>query len=567
MLKEFLQDLKNVYSAILEEKDEVDNFINRWEIEGFIGEFYEKIKNKEERKTTGSFYTPIEVVDYMVDELVNEIDNLNQIKILDPSCGGGYFLIRLYQKLASIGFEPNDIIKSLYGYDIDDNAIMITTLELFRNSKIVSKNILKKDFLIEDNNDYDFIIGNPPYLGHKMIDKQYRQKLNEKYKDVFQDKADLSYCFIKKSIDSLKDEGSLLFFTSRYLLEALYGDRIRQYILKSGFIDKIIDFYGIRFVKGAGVDTIIIDFVKGRERDNIKYYRLNKNAKLKGQEVFNDITYGTQKYSLFYNVNQNDLNKDGWIFVDKVGREIINKIRGVELATVCQSFQGIITGCDKAFIVKEEDVEENNIEKELLKRWIKNSNIDKFKISNSNEYIIYINEPIQEDRYPNAIKYIEKHREKLEQRRECKNGVRKWYQLQWGRKREDFEGEKIIYPYKSDKNRFAIDKGSFYSADVYSLKIDDMFKGLISYEFLVGVLNSRIYDYYIKTMAKKLGDDLYEYYPNKILKLKIPNYISEIDEIVREDIEVSQKLDKIDCLLCKHFGITEDEYQYIKNNI
>lgn len=567
MLKEFLQDLKYVYSAILEERDELDSFINKWEIEGFIGEFYEKIKNKEERKTTGSFYTPIEVVDYMVDELVIKIDNLSELKILDPSCGGGYFLIRLYQKLASSGYEPKDIIEALYGYDIDENAIMITTLELFRNSKIVSKNILKKDFLIEDKNNYDFIIGNPPYLGHKTIDKEYRKKLNEKYNDVFQDKADLSYCFIKKSIDSLKDKGSLLFFTSRYLLEALHGDGIRQYILNSGSIDKIIDFYGVRFVKGAGVDTIIIDFVKDGETDKIKYYRLNKNAKLKGKEVFDDITCVTQKYSAFYCVNKNDLNKDGWVFLDEVGRQIINKIRGIELGTICQSFQGIITGCDKAFIVNEKDIEENNIEKELLKRWIKNSNIDKFKTSNTNEYIIYINEPVQENRYPNAIKYIEKHREKLEQRRECKNGVRKWYQLQWGRKREDFEGKKIIYPYKSDKNRFAIDKGSFYSADVYSLKIDDMFKGLITYEFLVGVLNSRVYDFYIKTMAKKLGDNLYEYYPNKILKLKIPNYISEIEGIVKENIEIEEKLDRIDYLLCKHFGITEEEYQYIKKNI
>lgn len=567
MLKEFLEDLKDVYNRLMEGKDEVDIFINKWQIDGFIGEFYEKLKNKEERKTTGSFYTPFEVVEYMVDELVDKIDNLREVKILDPSCGGGYFLISLYNKLIAKGFNPNNIIESLYGYDIDENAIKITTIELYRRSKVLSKNILKKDFIIEDDNIYNFIIGNPPYLGHKMIDKEYRQKLNEKYKDVFQDKADLSYCFIKKAIDSLKSGGNLVFFTSRYLLEALHGEGIRKYILTSGSIDKIIDFYGVRFVKGAGVDTIIIDFVKDTNKNNIEYHRLNKNAKLMGKEVFKDIIDGTQKYSMCYDVNKFDLNKDGWVFLDQIGKNIINKIKGIELGVICQSFQGIITGCDKAFIVNEKEIEENSIEKKPLKIWIKNSNIDKFIVRDTNEYIIYINEPIQEDIYPNAIKYIEKHREKLEQRRECKNGVRKWYQLQWGRKKDDFEGEKIIYPYKSDRNRFAMDKGSFYSADVYSLKIDEMFKGLITYEFLVGVLNSRIYDFYIKTMAKKLGDDLYEYYPNKILKLKVPNYISDIDEVVTRDIEIEEKLDKIDFLLCRYFDITDDEYQYIKNNI
>ncbi|WDC85791.1 TaqI-like C-terminal specificity domain-containing protein [Caloramator sp. mosi_1] len=112
-----------------------------------------------------------------------------------------------------------------------------------------------------------------------------------------------------------------------------------------------------------------------------------------------------------------------------------------------------------------------------------------------------------------------------------------------------------MYPYKSNSNRFAIDEGSFYSADVYSLKINDMFKDIFSYEFIVGVLNSSIYEFYIKTMAKKLGDDLYEYYPNKILKLKIPNYIKEVEDVVKSSMDVKEKIETIDNILCRHFGV------------
>jgi adenine-specific DNA-methyltransferase len=91
----------------------------------------------------------------------------------------------------------------------------------------------------------------------------------------------------------------------------------------------------------------------------------------------------------------------------------------------------------------------------------------------------------------------------------------------------------------------------------------DMFKNSISYEFLVGVLNSSIYEFYIKTIAKKLGDDLYEYYPNKIMTLKIPEYIREIeDEVLNKNDDIRDRVDKI---LMKHFGITDDEYKVIKD--
>ncbi|WDC83673.1 N-6 DNA methylase [Caloramator sp. mosi_1] len=91
MLREFLDDLKDTYETILNGEDKVFKFIDKWSIDGYIGEFYERIKNKEERKTTGSFYTPKEIVDFIAKDLSHKIENLTDIKILDPSCGGDIF--------------------------------------------------------------------------------------------------------------------------------------------------------------------------------------------------------------------------------------------------------------------------------------------------------------------------------------------------------------------------------------------------------------------------------------------------------------------------------------------
>lgn len=77
-----------------------------------------------------------------------------------------------------------------------------------------------------------------------------------------------------------------------------------------------------------------------------------------------------------------------------------------------------------------------------------------------------------------------------------------------------------MFPYKSNSNKFAIDSGSYFSADIYciTLKRTDIF----NYNDLLYILNSTVYEFYFKTFAKKLGQDVYEYYPSNLMKLKIP---------------------------------------------
>ncbi|WDU81993.1 hypothetical protein [Caloramator sp. Dgby_cultured_2] len=85
------------------------------------------------------------------------------------------------------------------------------------------------------------------------------------------------------------------------------------------------------------------------------------------------------------------------------------------------------------------------IEDKLLKPWIKGKNIEKFKIINPDKCLIYSNLIDDEKGYRNALKHIEKYKEKLIKRRECQKGVRRWYELQWGRSMDLFEGKKLFF--------------------------------------------------------------------------------------------------------------------------
>lgn len=572
MLCDFINDIKEIYSKIKGgEKPDIESFRTKWNIKGDIGEAYELLHKKEDKKASGAYYTPCQVVEYMCDEIADKVDfkKAPHIRILDPACGSGAFLLCLFNKLfdkaknAGIKNPGAHILKyNLFGIDMDENALMITAVELYLKSGILTDNLYHEDYLFCKSRKYDIITGNPPYMGHKVLTGEYRKKLYNEFREVFSDKADFSYCFIKKSVDLLKKKGELLFFTSRYLLEAANGKNLREFIKIKCSIRCIIDFYGIRVVKGAGIDNIIIHLIKDGKGNEIDFFRFKGIAKEKGTEVFEDIAGKKNHYTSYVRVKQSSLNKDGWVFLNEIEKSAFDKIKGIELSAICRSYQGIITGCDDAFILDRNNYKELNIESSLLKPWIKSSSISKFNAAPAEELIIYSNLIDDTDKYPAAMEHISKYRAKLEKRRECLKGLKKWYYLQWERNMDIFEGRKIVFPFKSSSNRFAIDTGSYFSADVYALKIRDMFLNSISYEYIAKVLNSSIYEFYIKAISKKLGVDLYEYYPNKIMTIKIPLDIKEIEEISIDDAKAQKNIDMI---LISYFGISLDEYDAIRS--
>ena len=102
-----------------------------------------------------------------------------------------------------------------------------------------------------------------------------------------------------------------------------------------------------------------------------------KPINIKGKnknEFYNSIFLKNgNKYNSFL-LNKNKLNDKGWILIDEKQRNIINKIEErsfTHLSNICNSYQGVITGCDKAFVVSNDSALRENIEKNIIKPWIK----------------------------------------------------------------------------------------------------------------------------------------------------------------------------------------------------
>ena len=573
----------------------------------------------QDKKKNGIYYTPKGVVKYILNEILlnHDIVKNPEPKILDLSCGCGNFLLEVYKMLYKLIESNMDNIKSrygdnyiedinhhiitkcIYGIDIDKEAISILRNALKnkikhinneeKNISIINKNIscedaLKKNYYIK----FDYIVGNPPYVGHKMLDKNYKKFLYSEYKEVYKDKADLYFCFYKKSLELIKDNGKIGIITPRYFLESPSGKLLRNYLFYNSKIYKMIDLNGVNVFNNIGISTLIIIFKK-KQKEKIKEYNNNiitiyrtiedklSLYKINDlQEVINDDLLETIK------INQETLRQN-WIIANDKDRVFFNKIEekcDYRLEDIATSFQGIITGCDKAFILNKDDERINYIDKNLLNLWIKNKNVNQYIIEESNQRIIYSNDIEDINDYP----YIEEncfnlYKSKLKNRRECLKNLRKWYQLQWGREKSLFERKKIMYPYKSKNNRFGIDyNNSFCSADVYSFFIKEEYNNIFSYEYLVALLNSEVYDRYFKITAKCMGNQIYDYYPNKVMKIKVfkdDNYY-EIEETSKKIISTkflileNTKYDKLqgkNNTINKEIYYLESEIHFLENRI
>ena len=175
------QELGSVYESLLELHPELNLETATFELQTVSGH---------ERKTTGSYYTPSELINELLDsalepvinEAIKKSDNpekaILNLKICDPACGSGHFLIaaahRIAKKLAYIRTgeqEPGpenmqnalrDVIgHCIYGVDINPMAVELCKVSLWLESMMPGKPLSFLDHHIQCGNS---LLGATPAL-------------------------------------------------------------------------------------------------------------------------------------------------------------------------------------------------------------------------------------------------------------------------------------------------------------------------------------------------------------------------------------------------------------------
>lgn len=152
------------------------------------------IFDNEKNKNKCQKFTPADIVDAMLD-MAGYTKDLSGKRILENSFGTGNILkaiVKRYIEDSLVHQTPSQIIsknisRDIYGIELDDSLYLncINDLNLLIASyglPPVNWSLFNEDALTHKFNfQFDFIVGNPPYITYKDIDDDSKKYIRENY--------------------------------------------------------------------------------------------------------------------------------------------------------------------------------------------------------------------------------------------------------------------------------------------------------------------------------------------------------------------------------------------------
>ncbi len=111
---------------------------------------------------------------------------------------------------------------------------------------------------------------------------------------------------------------------------------------------------------------------------------------------------------IIFSKNQNELDNTPWVFAKLKLKNILEEIKKdtVTLITLCDIEKGTSTGLNEVFIITKDLIDKRNIEGNLLKKYIRNSDLNRYLINYQDLYLIYVLDSKSLNNNPNLYQYL-----------------------------------------------------------------------------------------------------------------------------------------------------------------
>jgi len=475
---------------------------------------------------------------------------------------------------------------------------LASQIEDIKNNKIYENSFeWRFEFpeVLNDDGDFigfDVIIGNPPYI------KEYEGKHifdGLRKNEVYQGKMDIWYMFVADGIKLLNKKGLLNYIAPNNWTTNSGASKTRDFVLNHSKIIQLIDFKNFMIFDAASIQTMIMLFSNEKANNYTFDYRSIKTESPVYEDIV-DLLNNTETENLEIlkpNISIETYLNNLLTFNNNTNEIILNKIKAKQNFYLDEKFevaQGIVfpqdflnkssnEKVDNKFQVGEgifglSETEKMNLnlqenELELIKPYFTSEQFSRYYATNKNNlWLIYTSSKFKNADailpYPNLKKHLDKFQDVI-------TSDNKPYGLHRTREENFFKGEKIIVQRKcAGRPVFTYtDFDTYVSATFYVIKTEKM-----NQKYLVGLLNSRLIEFWLKNKGKMQGNN-YQLDKEPLLNIPIikansdfePKISNKVNEILakKEQGEDTAALEQeIDAMVYELYGLSEEEIALVE---
>ena len=514
-------------------------------------------QNSSNQKLRGAYYTPTE----LANSIVSLIDFDKVQNVLEPSCGDGVFVDSI------VSLVNTDV--NITGVEIEKEESEKVNLRYKGNKKI---DIFTDDFLNfyekeYDENRYDLIIGNPPYIRYQYLSEGQREIQSKILTDHGMKSNKLIntwVCFLVACVQMLSSKGTIAFVIPAEILQVAYAEDLRKFLSDQLSKITLITFEKLIF-PDIEQEIVVLIGEKGGEEKGIRI------VEMKDLSGFKELDLKKNGYMKLKHT------KEKWTkyFISKDDVELIQKIRKdkrfVKFSDYGKINVGITTGNNDYFSIDNETEKKYGLSSVTLPLIGRSSHAhgiffnteDWTENVNSGKKAMLVNFPNEvSDAFPEAHKAYIKYGEKSDQNSGYKCSIRdNWYAVPsvWVPD-AFFLRRNNLYP------KFVLNSCEAVSTDtMHRMKFND---GVDPDEVLLSYYNSISFAF-TEICGRSYGGGVLEILPGEMGNIMLPlissidadlksELIGKIDKIVRDKDDIELALDIVDKkILIDILGIDE----------
>ncbi|MBI4328140.1 MAG: Eco57I restriction-modification methylase domain-containing protein [Chloroflexi bacterium] len=409
---------------------------------------------------------------------------------------------------------------------------------------------------------FHVVIGNPPYERIQTMtgnSPSVVEFLRANYRSASSGNFDIYVCFIERGLQLLRAGGHFGYICPHKFFQAEYGREVRKLLTEGRHVRQIVSFGDQQIFPQATTYTCLLLLDQQPQHAPIFIKVDDLNAwRSSGEAAQGRITPAS-------------FGEDQWNFVLGNGAELFAKLnqQPLRLRDVAERMaQGLRTSANAIYVLDRVSADRKTVTaySEQLQREVKlefhavlpflqGRDIRRYVLEPSGKVVVMpyrvkagraelMAEAELRKKFPLAYGYLRENKKLLEEREEGRMRGEEWYAFIYPKNIELMSTPKILVPDIADFASFAFDAdGAFAFTTGYGITLKQ--DALESPAYLLGLLNSRLLDFYLKQVSTPLRGGYFRYFTQFIEQLPVKRVDPRHKRQVRLANEISGRVDAI----------------------